>query len=198
MLRKLMFIGVLVLSMATMSVSPAEAHYLRTSTGYVFWHSTKCDLTLKSVPDPDSNPAQFECFVTVTLVDSLCENPQNRNVAPGQAATQTSIVATEQFTPEDITDKKKGLAHVEAVIPDDPLLKNEFCVNPNWHITDVLIREATVQYNVYQCSDTSCTTKVLHSSSESSCSLPAQFDFTNPPVPGDGYECTENFFAHFK
>ena len=198
MLTKRMFFGAMIIIAITTLGEQVEAHYLRVSAGYTIWHSTKCDLVLKAVPNPDANPAQFECLVTVTLVDTLCQNPTNHNVNPGQAATQTSIVSTEQITPSDITDKKKGIASVDAVIPDGPLLNNEFCVNPNWNIVDVLIREATVQYNVWQCVDTSCVSRVLHTSSEFECTLPAQFNFSNPPLLETPYQCTENFSVHSK
>jgi hypothetical protein len=121
----------------------------------------------------------------VGLVEILCRNPAGHDVHPGQSATQVTLVAQDQIDQGDITDKKKGKAHVEVLVRDDPLLNPEFCVSPNWIPIDVLIREMTAHINTYGCDGPAenpfSVLGQLASTVEADCVLPAQFNFDNYP-----------------
>ena len=190
----------LVVGLLALSALSAQAHYLVTSTGKLYYHSIGCDTVLKSVPNPDVKPGLVECVATTAAVELLCRNPVNNNVAPGQSAIQTVLVASERIDQSDITDKAKGKALVTVVIEDDELLNPEYCVNPNWIPVQVLIRTLSARVNAYACTGDGpdpCSTRVLTSHLEKTCNLPAEYDFSNPPISGvTEYQCTEPVIVH--
>ena len=159
--------------------------------------SVVCDALLKSVPNPDVKPGQIECVASTALIDVLCENPTSKQIAPGQSAIQQVLVGQKQIDQGDITDKVKGKAAVKVELSDDPLLKPEFCVNPNWIPIDVLVRVFTGTMNAYECTGPSsdpCSEKTLANTLIMNCALPASYSFENYPanVPpaGTAYDCS--------
>lgn len=178
----------------------AQAHYLVTSTGKLFYHSIGCETVLKSVPNPDVKPGEVECVASTAAIELLCRNPANNNVAPGQSAIQVVLVASERIDQSDITDKKKGKANVTVIIEDDELLNPEYCVNPNWVPTQVLIRTLSARINAYACTGDDpdpCSTRVLTSHLEKTCTLPSEYDFDNLPISGvTEYQCSEPVIVH--
>lgn len=178
----------------------AQAHYLVTSTGKLFYHSIGCETVLKSVPNPDIKPGMVECVASTAAIELLCQNPAGHNVAPGQSATRVVLVASERIDQSDITDKAKGKANVTVIVEDDELLKPEYCVNPNWIPQQVLIRTLTARVNAYACTGDGldpCAERVLTSHLEKTCTLPAQYDFNNLPISGiTEYQCTQPVIVH--
>jgi hypothetical protein len=178
----------------------AKAHYLVTSTGKLYYHSIGCETVLKSVPNPDAKPGLVECVASTAAIELLCRNPADNNVAPGQSATRVVLVASERIDQSDITDKAKGKANVTVVISDDELLKPEYCVNPNWIPEQVLIRTLSARVNAYACTGDDldpCAMRTLTSHLEKTCTLPAEYDFNNPPISGvTEYQCTEPVIVH--
>lgn len=176
----------------------ASAHYTIVA-GKLFYHSLQCDAVLKSVPNPDAHPGEVECAASTSLIEVLCQNPAGSDVLPGQSATQVVIVGEDQIDQDDITDKKKGKANVSVVLPDDSLLKPEFCVNPNWDPIDVIVRATSATFKAYKCEgpdEDPCSEKILTSTLETNCVLPAGYDFDNLPPLGTPYECSEPVIVH--
>ncbi|HEX4881325.1 MAG TPA: hypothetical protein VFV18_03160 [Porticoccaceae bacterium] len=194
------FIVKLAVGMLALCSLSAQAHYLVTSTGKLYYHSLGCETVLKSVPNPDAKPGMVECVASTATVELLCRNPANNNVAPGQSATQVVLVASERIDESDITDKAKGKANVTVIIEDDALLKPEYCVNPNWIPEQVLIRTLSARVNAYACTGDGldpCDARVLTSHLEKTCTLPTEYDFNNPPISGvTEYQCTEPVIVH--
>lgn len=202
MLRRFVVIVVLLGCVGAVVIPRADAHYIYVS-GRLVYHSLGCEWALKGVPNTLSKPAVTECRSVITLVDTLCENPQNRSVVPGQAATQTVLVGQEPFTEGNLTGK--GKATVSVSIADDAVLAAlqdvpGVCVNPNWHLVAALVREVTVDLSVYECTNEACSTNtgVLASTATLDCSLPEGFSILLPPPDGTEYECTTISSVHVK
>lgn len=180
----------------------ASAHYTIIA-GKMVYHSLQCDAVLKSVPNPDAHPGELECVASTALIEVLCENPTNHQVAPGQSATQVVLVGEKQIDQSDITDKVRGKANVSVVLPDDSLLKPEFCVNSNWNPIDVIVRATSATLKAYKCEGPDadpCSEKILTSTLEMNCALPAGYGFDNYPLnlppPGTPYECSQPVIVH--
>jgi hypothetical protein len=205
MLKRFVMIGLLGISVIGM-LRTAEAHYIPTLSGWA-WHSVECIVDLKSVPSPTTHPALTECVVNTALVEVLCRNPASHEVAPGRSARRVTLVTQEQLEEGNITNKKKGLAHVEVTVSDEPLLNPEFCVNRNWIPIDVLIREMAAEINTYECTGPAgneCGDGFLNLASTvtANCVLPAEINFDDYPdnLPPEGtdvqYECTNKVTEH--
>lgn len=161
--------------------------------GKVYYSSVGCELDLKGVKNTDVKPAELRCEVTASLVDVLCENPAGQVTTPGQAATQQVLVAEQSFVPAQLV-QGKGKATVSVVVQDDPLLALPgLCVNANWTPIAVLVRETQVNMSIWECNGTGadpCEGGTLKSTLTTSCKLPDEYNFGNPPVSGETlYEC---------
>lgn len=188
--------SVFMVGLLSMLGAEAEAHYLISTSGKLYWHSLRCDNFLKGVQNPATNPAAVVCTVTGQEIEILCQNPQNHNVNPGNAGTQT-FTGSDQIDQGDITGK--GKATVSVIIDtDSQLLNPEFCVNPNWNPIIALVRRASVDLKTFECIDASCAQLGdLASTTLLDCVLPAMFNFDNPPVPDvTEYSCTEISRVH--
>lgn len=180
----------------------ADAHYTVIG-GKLVYHSLSCEELLKGVKNPDTNPSASKCTVTGTLVETLCQNPANHDVRPGQAATQVTFFGFEPLSSDDF-DKTKGTGSVSVLVTDDPLLglTDDACVNPNWHLIKALVREADVRFDNYTCGrDDVCGSAddVLASISAFRCTLPAWVDFdTVPPAEGIDFDCSVVSTTHVK
>jgi hypothetical protein len=144
---------------------------------------------LKGVKNPDTNASRVDCIVESAEVATLCSNPQNHDVNPGESATQVTGIGTTQLT-SNTFDKKKGLATALVVIPLDNDLgltsaDPGVCVNPNWNLEKAVIRSAVVTFKAYTCGpDQTCQTPddlvsddVLASVTTLQCFLPADVGF---------------------
>ncbi len=197
-------IGVLGISFSVALGPEAEAHLagMKLIGGtWVHISSFSCINDIGGVPNPDTRPSQFQCTATATKVLILCKNPNGHDVRPGEAATKTTVVVQNRITADNITNKKKGLAHVENVFEDGPFLNPEFCVNPNWIPFGVLVTELTGTMEVFECTGQDfdpCLTKVLTYTETKECMLPTQFDFDNPPPENTPYVCVLIFRQHVK
>lgn len=161
--------------------------------GKVYYSSVGCELDLKGVKNTDVKPAELRCEVTASLVDVLCENPVGQVTTPGQAATQQVLVAEQSFIPAQLVDGK-GKATVSVAVDTDPLLALPgLCVNANWTPIAVLVRETQVNMSIWECNGTGtdpCEGGTLKSTLKTSCKLPDEYNFGNPPVSGETlYEC---------
>ena len=200
MFKRVMMIGILGASLLTTFGSKAEAHLegYQVINGYVrHVASFDCGITIKKVSNLTQHPAVFECAATITEVETLCRNPATQDVAPGKAATQVTIIAQNDLQEGDITDKKRGRAEKAVTIDEDPVFGvgqrgSEFCVNPNWFLHDVLVTAVKVVLTTYECTgpdDDPCSQKIPAYVEELACTLPSEFNITNPPPPNTDYDC---------
>jgi hypothetical protein len=204
MSRKVWSILALVTTVLTVLPAPkVEAHYIVVS-GRLLYHSLSCEEVLKGVKNPDTNPSQVTCTVTGTVVETLCQNPANQDVAPGKAATQITFIASEPLSSEDF-NKKKGEGSVRILISDEATLgvtSADGCVNPNWNIIKALVRSADVRLDAYTCGQNGIcgdADDILASITTLQCTLPASVDFnTVVPEEGIGYNCPIVSFTHVK
>jgi hypothetical protein len=217
MLKRFVMIGLLGISVSGM-LWTAEAHYVPTFSGWA-WHSVLCSVDLKSVPSPDAHPAVVTCEVITLQIESLCAVPGNDNLVSGSSGLQVVLVGETPLSQGNITDKKKGKAHVDVVVgspdglPNDPPLDNDFCVNPNWTNIANLIRSFKSQIKTFKCLSDECTSTLLVSTVEAQCTLPPEFNFDGydhngtPPIPaddscpncpevGEAYDCPDPVIAH--
>lgn len=216
--RFVVMIAVLGISLIGM-LGTAEAHYVPTFSGWA-WHSVECSVDLKSVPNPDAVPAVVECVVVTSVVESLCVNNGGNLQPQGNSHAPVTITGTTEITPTDITNKKKGIAHVKLTVgtgdgvANDPPLDSDFCANPNWTNVANLIRSFAPQINTFKCLDDACTNLLLVSTVVAEeCTLPPEFNFDgydigldpfnpgddvcpNCPMVGDLYVCPNTVFAH--
>jgi hypothetical protein len=177
--------------------SDAEGHYAgyQTINGYLRHVSSfDCGIKIKGVSNLTQHPALFKCDAIVTRFEILCQNPQDHNVVPGESATQTTFSVNGLIETENIIDKKKGRAEKFIHIDDAvQLLKQEFCVNPNWHPLQVLSTNVTVRYSTYDCQEDTCASELhppqLAYYEDQECVLPGFDQNGNPPPVGTLYTC---------
>jgi hypothetical protein len=201
MFRRARIIGALAVGVVALQAGDAKAHYYTYVNGYLtHLFSFGCNALLKSVPNPETNPALFRCTATVKEVQVLCVNPAGNEVfSPGQAGLQVVLVGETEIQPGD-WDKKKGKASVQAHISEDALVQDEYCVNPNWHAIDAISLAIDANLEVFECtgdkSDPCATTAPnAHASQFLECTLPPGFDVTNTP-PNTNYDCIASPAVH--
>lgn len=204
MLKRAITIGLLGVGVVVALDSPAHlagTKYVGNPPTPVHFATVRCNLFIKSVPNPDVKPSQFQCTATVHLVQVLCLNPSGHKVK-GEAATQIAIVGKSEINQGDITDKQKGIAFKEVFISDEPLLNPEFCVNPNWTPIEALAFELTAELEVSECTGPDpdpCSVTVPTWLETHDCVLPPEFDIQdNSPPPGTPYTCTLSSKEHLK
>jgi len=207
MLKKVLMIGLAVgIGLAALHAVTAEAgwSYLRPPGMWWYYGSIDGCATITQVRNPDQHPAQLRCEVKVTEVESLCENPANHNVLPGEAATQVVFIAENEFDQSDLNSKdqkkKKNRADLCVTIDDDdcsidpvtgepnsPLCDPEFCVNPNWHPIDVLTTAFLATCTTEQCTgddpEDPCAETTVRDTQVCECSLPAGYGVDDKPEP---------------
>lgn len=200
MIKRAMMIGALSLSLVTMLDRDAEAHLAGTVLigGYLrHVASLACGITVKGVPNPDTNPSALTCTATITEVEFLCENPTSHQVNPGQSARRTVVVSTAEFNDDNI-DKKKGVGTAEAHIDTGFVVTNEDCVNPNWHVVpdSVIVQQVQVQYDTVECTGsdpTPCSSSVLAYREVKDCALQSGFGYdkgeSGAPPENTEYTC---------
>jgi hypothetical protein len=192
--------------LATLQTGTAEAQWQFALPPGMWWYYGSIDgcATITQVRNPEQHPAQLRCEVKVTKVQTLCENPHNHDVNPGESATKVVFVATNQIDGNELLNSKEqkvkntaGLCveiddndcsiDPETGEPSSPLCNDAFCVNPNWHILDVLTTEFVATCTTEQCTgddpDNPCAQTVPRDTESCACTLPAGYSVENPPVP---------------
>jgi len=170
--------------------------YLRPPGTWFYYGSIDGCAAIGSVPNPDQHPAQLSCDFTVTQIDTLCVNPQNHDVRPGQAATKVTFTGRHQLQQSDLLTKTRGKANACVKVDDtaagSPLLNDSFCVNPNWHLIGALTTQFKATCRTEQCTGTdnpatpaneACNTTVVKDTQRCQCSLPAGYTIDNLPPP---------------
>jgi len=183
-------------------VPAAEAHLAGTIKG-IHYASIKCIDEVSGVPgtalgDDPSKPAFMVCTVQATEIEILCQNSQGHTVARS-AAINVTVEASNQIDDGDITNKKKGIALVEATVSDDPFLDPQFCTSSTWIPIAVLVTEFDVTVSVKQCTDSNCLGTIITASEEKqSCVKPLGTSVENLPDLGEPYECVPVSKLHLK
>jgi len=199
MFKKLNTIGLLGAGLLAMLGSKAEAHYMYANGRWVY-HSVGCISEIEPVSDPATYPAAVGCTVTTAQVETLCQDGSGF-VYPVSLSLQLTLDALAAIVPANVTG---GQAEVEVVVPDAPLLNvnlNPSCVNAT--PIAVLIRSMASTITVFRCVGLlgdPCLVRLVTSTAEALCELPAQFSFDNYPenLPPDGtpFSCTEPVVVH--
>jgi hypothetical protein len=194
------------IGLATLQGATAEAGWTYVRPPGTWWYYGSIDgcALVSQVRNPEQFPAQFSCEVEVTEVQTLCENPENHKVSPGEAATQVVFVGTNQIDDDDLLNSKdqknKGKASLCVSIEDNdcsidpvtgeprsPLCDPQYCVNPNWHPLDVLTTAFRAKCTTEQCTgddpDNPCDETVLWDTQVCECRLPAGYSVESKPSP---------------
>ncbi len=206
MLKRVLMAGLAAgVGLATLQTGTAEAQWQFALPPGMWWYYGSIDgcATVTQVRNPVQHPAQLRCEVTVTRVQTLCENP-NHHLVSGEAATKVVFVGTNQIDGNELLNsreqKTKNTAGLcveiddsdcsidqDTGLPRSPLCNPEFCVNPNWHPIDVLTTEFRATCTTEQCTGTDpnnpCAVTVLRDTESCACTLPADFSVENKPTP---------------
>lgn len=164
----------------------------------------RATINLQGVPNPSSKPTIVVVDATLDEIEYFCVNPNNYNVAPGEAGSLT-VMGTERVEDTDVTTN--GQATVNLIFNIDGPYE---CVNPNWTYVDntAAVKLVTVNLAYYECAgdpkvdDDPCyldgepwyEVNKKAGSASGVCTLdPVERDpYTLIPVPGQIYECVEN------
>lgn len=192
-------IGISGVVLLVMLIAEADAHYMYASGRWVY-HSVGCIAEVESVSNPSTTPAVVECAVSTTLVETLCQDASGY-VYPVTLPLQVGLSAAVPIAVEHVSE---GLAEVEVVVPDAPLLDinvNLACVGAT--PIDVMVRNMASTVTVSRCVGSilgPCEVRLVTSTAEAVCELPPQFNFSNYPenLPPEGtpYSCTEPLVVH--
>jgi len=225
MLKRALMMGLAVgVGLATLQSGTADAGWTYVRPPGTWWYYGSIDgcSLIDQVRSVSRFPARLACDVTVTKVESLCDNPAGNEV-PGEASTQVIFSATNPIGENDLADKSdkqnKGMAGLCVSITSadaecgpgstSELCKNEYCVNPNWHIQRVMSTEFETDCKSQTCasrivdgSGTCCTSAGVNDATgecympadwstedtqRCSCALPSQYGIENPPQ----YHCPD-------
>lgn len=170
--------------------------YVRPPGTWFYYGSIDGCSLIGSVPNPDTHPALFSCEIQISEVDTLCQNPAG-NVVPGKASTKgVTFIAKHQLQQSDLLAKSRGKANACIKVDDtaagSPLLDDDLCVNPNWHLIGALTTQFLAVCTTQQCTGTdnpatpeneACNTTVIKDTQRCQCTLPAGFSVDNPPTP---------------
>jgi len=210
MSRKVRNIALTVMGLVAMVAAAADAHYIIVS-GQLLYHSLDCQSVLQEVLNPNLYPAEGTCSVEGTVVEIECASP-NGQIVRGTASHRIVItpVSDPLQDPAEVTKKKakgKGAGRLTVEVLTDaqaptlgltPPADGGVCNNA-WTLTRALLRQATLQIDVYVCSinSTDCTPTELVSTAVYSCILPAAYTLDDVPLPsGTTMQCTLESFQH--
>ena len=198
-------IGLLGFGLGVTMAPVSHAHLAGTIVvgGYVRHVSSfECGNNLGGVPNPLQKPSFFQCTVTSVAVSVLCLNPQNHQVAPGKSGLRTTVVDGNVISPDDITDKVKGIANVNAHFEDTQFVGEDAC-NRNWTPIEALVTEMEVLQQTFECTNKKdpldpCKTRVQAYEEKLVCSLPPEFSVVNLPPENYPYTCQLISRKHLK
>jgi hypothetical protein len=209
MFKRMMMIGILGVSLLARLGSEAEAHLAGTVIvgGYVrHVSSLEGGITVKGVPNPDTNPSALVFTATITRVRFQCENPANNQVAPGQSADRTVIAGIAPFDEGNI-NKKKGTGTAAVHLDTDFVVTNEDCVNPNWFVVpeSIFVEELSAKFETVECTGPDsdpCSSTVLAYEELRDCVLSGNYGYgkkeNGTPPPGTLYDCLLTSQEHVK
>jgi len=177
--------------LATLQTGTAEAQWQFALPPGMWWYYGSVDgcATITKVPNPETHPAILRCNVALTRIETLCENPQNKSVSPGEAATQVMLFDT--IDPSDLLEKEKGKANICVGVNEvEDLGAEVLCVNGNWNPVAALTTEFRATCTTEKCTgeddpntpeDDTCEQTVVKDTQVCACTLPAQYSLENYP-----------------
>jgi hypothetical protein len=204
MLKKALMIGLAVgIGFAALHAVTAEAgwSYLRPPGMWWYYGSVNGCGTITQVRNPEKFPALLRCDIDLTRIETLCKNPNNHDVRPGEAATR--VVVSNPIDPEDLLNdkgqKKKGTAELCVGVNELALDPGVLCVNRNWNpiaaLTTDFLATCTTERCIGEGDDPCELTAEPEDSLVCECRLPSG-SVEYPPDPGTPYTCTELEVEH--
>lgn len=205
--------ALVVVALIAVAAARADAGSWTIVNGKLVYRSVDCEALLKGTGNPNPNdPSLLTCTLTDLTVDTVCENPTNHQITPGQAALQVArFVGSTTDNNFVLQGKGKAVGTIPQLVPtcsgtpqpgDACLLGlgDDVCVNPNWHLVNVLVRSATLQVDTQTCNDSNsdqvfgCQTDFSPADTQTyECTLTTQYGFgkkqTFPPPSGTPYDC---------
>jgi hypothetical protein len=123
MVRKVMMIGLLVMSAIALQVKDAHAQF--DGWGWFGFSEVRGRIDTINTPNPQGQPSQV--VVTVSAgVQIACSNPANNGIFPGKTFRMKLVGAA------NVTKTEGGKATTEVVLELDPGLVSQNCTHPNF------------------------------------------------------------------
>jgi len=197
MLKRAPMIGFAVgVALATLHAETAEAGWTYVRPPGMWWYYGSVDgcALIGQVRNPEQHPALLRCDIQLSRIETLCYNPNNNDVRPGEAATKVVVFNT--IDPEDLLDQKgqknKGKANLCVEVDELSLPAEILCVNRNWIPQAALTTEFLAACTTEQCTgvddpttldvNEACNTTVPQDTQRCACRLPDGFSAEFPPV----------------
>jgi hypothetical protein len=192
MLKRALKIGLaLAIGLATQPMGTTQAgnNWTFIQPPGMWWNFGTVDgcASIARVPNPATKPALLRCDITLTQIETLCENP-NGLIVKGEASTK--VIASNAIDPSDLLQKDKGKANVCVQVDELALGGEELCVNGNWTAVGALTTEFSATCTTEACTgvdnpntpqNEACNTTVVANTQVCACTLPPGFSVENPP-----------------
>jgi hypothetical protein len=197
MSRTIGIVAFVAMALVAMAAVDADAHWTIVS-GKLVYHSIDCDSVWKNVKNlSETNPAEGICSIVGVTVETECESPTHKIV---KGTASHPIVFAPVSAPVEQTDaeKQKGRGHVNVPVIEDHVtlgIDSDQVCNNNWTLRRAILREAVTTVDIY-VPDVASGNKV--STAEFTCTLPANFNFNNPPAPPLEVSCELDSFTHLQ
>ena len=154
MFKRLMSIAGLVIGVIAMSGTHANAQFFD-GWGWFGFSALRGEIDLRKVPNPDSKPRIVFVNGILSSIEVICLNPSDNNVAPGNAGSRTAT-GSGAIGGDNITDRKRGLAHVTVIFGATALAAAEAtatCVNPNWSVVtgSAAPKQVSLTMDIFAC-----------------------------------------------
>jgi hypothetical protein len=151
------------------------------------------ELTLKGVPNPETNPSQVRWTLTATRFAVACRNNGGNFASFVVSVVPASVSEITNISPGDIIDKNQGIAVVPGHIDTDPLAfePSIICQNPQWTVdpTTVLAYTFNATSDVYALNKKTGLYEFQNRKNYSCDLSDASATPINPPAPGAPYNC---------
>ena len=143
----------LVTSMVPLFGSNANAQFFD-GWGWFGFSALRGEIDLSKVPNPNSKPRIVFVQGILSSIEVMCRNPANHVVAPGKAGTRTAT-GQSAISGDNITDRKRGLAHVTVFVGDAELAAAEATAtcNNNWTVIEgsAAPKQVSLTMNIFGC-----------------------------------------------
>ena len=147
MFKKLIVIGVFVISVVAMSGTHANAQFFD-GWGWFGFSSLTGEIDLRGVPKPDAKPTVVVVDASLNQIEILCKNPNGFSVAPGSASLR--FVLRHPIASQEVA--KNGQATVTVVF-DLGDAESEVNCNNLWTVVQnsAAVTDMSVVLQVYRC-----------------------------------------------
>lgn len=147
MFKKLIVIGVFVISVVAMSGTHANAQFFD-GWGWFGFSSLTGEIDLRGVPKPDAKPTVVVVDASLNQIEILCKNPNGFSVAPGSASLR--FVLRHPIASQEVA--KNGQATVTVVFDLGDAESDVNC-NNLWTVVQnsAAVTDMSVVLQVYRC-----------------------------------------------